>query len=427
MLTRTLFKAIAPEDAEPGDGAAERFSRHFLSLSSTKIADGLIDPKLVLAWVMGAVGAPGYLIGSLVPVREAGALLPQILLAREIQRRAVRKYFWVAGSIIQGLAAFGMAIAALTLEGAGAGWVILLCLAIFACARAACSASHKDVLARTVETGARGTVSGAAGTVAALVVFAFAVLLSFGVIPRELGAISIAIMVAGALWLLAAMTYLGIDEPPDRDAGDEGTTSKNVLEPLWKDGEFRRYILVRGLMISTALAPPFLVMLSEGAGEGAPGNLGLLLVASSLAAIASSYLWGRLSDRSSRQTLAGAGALAAIALGTAAAIGLMTGGLLNGAIAAVAVFVAQIGYEGARAGRKTHLTDMDTPGGKARYTALSNTMIGVLLIAGGGFGFLSDIVGPSAVLALFAVMSLLGAWAALGLDEVQGDSGARAG
>ena len=421
MLADRAYKALTSGQDAPEEGEAARFLRHLLALSGTKIADGLIDPKLVLAWVMGAIGAPGFLIGALVPVREAGALLPQIALAREIQRRPVRKYFWAAGSALQGASVIGIAAAALTLSGAAAGWAIIGCLAVFSLARAACSASHKDVLARTVRKGARGTVSGVAGTVAAIAVFGFAVLLSFGVIPRQISSISAALAVAGALWLLAAVIYAGIDEPKDPDTKAPAESMAEVVAPFVEDEAFRQYILVRGLMISTALAPPFLVMLSEGAGEAAPGNLGLLLIASSLAAIVSSYVWGRLSDRSSRMTLAGAGAVAAVALGGAAAFGVVAGGLPGPWIAAVAVFVAQIGYEGTRAGRKTHLTDMETPGGKARYTALSNTMIGVLLIMGGAFGALADLLGPAVVLAVFAAMSLAGAWAALGLNEVQGN------
>ena len=49
---------------------------HLVSLSATKLADGLIDPKLVLSWLITALGAPAALAGLLVPVREAGALLP---------------------------------------------------------------------------------------------------------------------------------------------------------------------------------------------------------------------------------------------------------------------------------------------------------------------------------------------------------------
>nr|WP_241188111.1 MFS transporter [Pseudohalocynthiibacter aestuariivivens] len=419
MLLAKIHQIMTGTHVSADAGEPQRFLRHFASLAATKLADGLIDPKLVLAWLMGALGAPGYMVGALVPIREAGALLPQILLARWIQRRRIRKYFWAGGSLLQGLAALGIAFAALTLDGTPAAWAILLCLAILALARAACSASYKDIAARTLAKGSRGTVSGAAGTVAAAAVFAFALGLSFGILPLSMTSISIAITVAGVLWLAAAILFVQLDEPEAEPQTNSFEGFRALLGPLRDDTEFRTYILVRGLLISTALAPPFLVMLSHAGGERELGNLGLLMVASSLAAITSSYVWGRLSDRSSRWTLAFSGTAAAVALGGAAMIGLLTGGIGGQWMAALFIFVAQIAYEGVRAGRKTHLTDMDTHGRKAIYTALSNTVIGTLLLAGGGFGLLAEVAGPSVVLAVFAVSSAFGAMVALKLGEVQ--------
>lgn len=422
MLSRSLHRLLVTPDGEVPAGEERRFSKHLFALVSTKIADGLIDPKLVLAWILTAIGAPGYLIGALVPVREAGALLPQVVLALEIQKRAVRKYFWAAGSLVQGLAALGMAAAALTLEGAAAGWTILGCLAVLATARAACSASHKDVLARTVEKGTRGTLSGAAGTAAAIIVFAYAVLLSLDIIPRAPSAVAVGIAVAGGLWIFAALVFALLDEPADDAADATADEAIALLEPLKQDTEFQNYIIVRGLLIATALAPPFLVMLINQSEDFQLGNLGLLMIASSAAAIASSYVWGRASDRSSRKTLALSAMTAAMTFGIAAVLGITTGGIGSAWAAALLIFVAQIGYEGARAGRKTHLTDMETGGAKAVYTALSNSMIGVLLLLGGAFGILADLAGPASVLAIFALLSAAAALWALSLSEVQDTS-----
>ena len=419
MVAQQLFRTIAGRDAGAETGQARPFLTHFFSLLVTKTADGLVDPKLVLSWILSTLGAPGYLIGSVVPVREAGALLPQLLLARQIQRRPIRKIFWAGGSLVQGLAALAIAAAALTLQGAQAGWAIIACLAVLAMARAACSASYKDVLARTVEKGLRGTVSGAAGTTAAILVFAFALLLSFGIIPRSVFAISVAIAVAGLLWIVGSILFFRLDEPRDEANGDAFADASDLLEPLNEDPEFRRYILVRGLFISTALAPPFLVMLGANRETGEFGNLGMLMLASSLAAIASSYVWGRASDSSSRKTLMSSGIIACAALGSAAIFGGLPGSIESSWLLALFVFVAQIAYEGTRAGRKTHLTDMPTNGGKAVYTALSNTMIGTLLFLGGAFGVLADIAGPALVLAVLAALSAIGAGFALTLSEVQ--------
>jgi len=216
---------------------------HLASLTLTKIADGLIDPKLVLAWLLNAIGASGVLIGMLVPVREAGALLPQLLLARMIERAQLRKYFWAIGAAIQGLAALGMAAAAIVLPGSVAGWVIVALLAVLAVARSACSASYKDILSRTVEKGSRGTVSGSAGTLAAIVVFAFAILLSVGWLPRDPMVISGAIACAGGLWLFGAAVFSTLQEPEDDRASDADMSLAGLVRPLKDDPEFRYCLL----------------------------------------------------------------------------------------------------------------------------------------------------------------------------------------
>jgi 4-hydroxybenzoate polyprenyltransferase len=74
-----------------------------------------------------------------------------------------------------------------------------------------------------------------------------------------------------------------------------------------------------------------------------------------------------------------------------------------------------------RQGRKLHLTDMAEDDFRARYTALSNTLIGAALMAGGLFGLAADYVGPAILLVVFAVISAIGAAIAARLDEVQQD------
>ncbi|WP_233422020.1 hypothetical protein [Ruegeria profundi] len=114
-----------------------------------------------------------------------------------------------------------------------------------------------------------------------------------------------------------------------------------------------------------------------------------------------------------------AGLLAALSYAAAAVWGLTEADAVGGPIVAGFVFAAQIAYEGARAGRKTHLTDMDTGGRKAVYTALSNSLIGLLLLAGGLLGLLADVAGPEGVLALLALMSGASVFTGTKLSEVQ--------
>jgi hypothetical protein len=91
---------------------------------------------------------------------SAKLVLPQLFVAAAIRARAIRKWFWVGGSIVQGLCVMAMAAAALLLEGAAAGWTVVGLLVIFSLARGVSSVSAKDVMGKTVSKTRRGTLTG---------------------------------------------------------------------------------------------------------------------------------------------------------------------------------------------------------------------------------------------------------------------------
>ncbi len=409
-----------PEEA--CDAQPQNFTRHVVSLAATKTGDGLVDPKLVLSWLLTALGAPAYMIGLLVPLREAGALLPQLFIAATIRGLPQRKWVWAGGSLVQGLCLLGMAGAALTLDGAAAGGAILLLLAVFACARAACSVSYKDVLGKTVSKATRGTATGTASSIAAALVLAFGLLLSLGFLDRSVATIAGALMVGAGLWLLAAAVFTTLAEQPGatEGGGDPITVARAQVALLWRDAQLARFIAARGLLTATALAPPYLLALAGESGARQLGQLGFFVVASALAGMLGGYVWGRLSDKSSRKVLMLSALVAAAMLAASALLGFAAPAWLQGGVLApLLLFVLMIAYQGVRLGRSTHVVDMAARDDRAAYTALSNSIIGLLLLAGGLFGLLAELAGAAAVLAVFAVMCVLAAAVAFGLREEQ--------
>ena len=403
----------------------QNFFRHVTSLSLTKLSDGLIDPKLVLSWLLTTLGAPAAIIGLLVPVREAGALLPQLFTAASLRRLAKRKWAWVAGSIGQGVSAAAIGLAALFLEGATAGWTILAALSVLALSRSVCSVTYKDVLGKTVSKSKRGTATGLAGSIAAAFVIAYGILLTLGLIDK-LTLVTIGLFTAAALWGIAALIFSTLREEAGATEGG-GNAFKAFLENialLKTDTQLRRFITVRGLLTATALAPPFMIALtaeaSQSSAQDAFGGLGLLVIASSGAAIVSSYIWGRLADRSSRKVLILSAVAATIALAITTALSIA--GLLSHTLALpLVLFALMIAYQGVRLGRSTHLVDMASKDTRAAYTALSNTIIGVLLLAGSAFSIIAATTGVLTVIIVMAFMCALGALTAFGLEEVQQD------
>jgi hypothetical protein len=408
--------ADIPESAcqqEPGN-----FFRHVGALALTKSADGLIDPKLVLSWLMTSLGAPVALIGLLVPVREAGALLPQLVTAAYLRKLPRRKWAWAAGSAVQGLAAAAIGLVAISLTGAAAGWAIILALAILALARSICSVCYKDVLGKTIDRSRRGTATGLAGSIASVTVIVYALALSFELVDRML-LVTGGLFLAGAAWLVSALLFATLTERAGATGG-----GKSALKEAWanfaylrEDPQLPRFILTRGLLTATALAPPFMIAVGSEAGEGYD-KLGFLVLASALASLLSSFVWGRLSDRSSRKVLICSALVAALILTITSWLA-FAGSLSGGYLLPVLLFGLMIAYQGVRLGRATHLVDMADADTRAAYTALSNTVIGILLLAGGGFSLIANWFGGEMVLAIMAGMSGLAILVAWGLDEVQ--------
>lgn len=406
-MAESSVSQLRDGDGVSGARARGNIKRHVAALSASKSADGLVDPKLVLSWLLTHLGAGAFWVGALVPVREAGALLPQLVTAGRIKAMARRKWAWAWGAVGQGAAAALMVVAALTLDGAAAGAVILGLLALLALARSVCSVSYKDVLGKTVAKTRRGRTMGLASTAASVTVISFAALLMAGWGDKPAVVVS-AIALAALLWVAAGAIMAGMSEDvSDEEAGDSAAPLRLLLERP----QLARFVLTRGLLVGTALAPPYLVLLTGS--DGVFSALGALVLASSLAALLSSYVWGWLADRSSRRVLVYSGVAGAVTL--AAALLLQSAGWAMPAV----LFGLMIAYHGVRQGRSTYLVDMADEADRAAYTAVSNTATGLLLLAVGAVAASLATFSVPLVIGGFAVMCLGGAVVALGLEEVE--------
>jgi len=400
----------------------KNFFIHGTALTLTKLGDGLGDAKLVLAWLLSSLGAPSYLIGLLVPVREALSLLPQLLVAAQIRRHAIRKWFWVAGTVIEGLALILMALATLLLEGAGAGWAVILCLALFSIARGIASIAQKDVLGKTIAKTRRGTVSGYAGTIASLGIGAFGLYLVVFSPSGDAAFFALLLTAAGVLFCAAAATFARLEEQTGATEGGGNAVdfTKRQLAQLHEDPALRRFIIARSLFVATALMPPYLVALLQQSGSAGLFDLGQLIVASGIAGGLSAAVWGRLADRSSRLVMMATGALAGLtAFGTGILALTAPTSLSAPFLIPAAIFLVALAHAGMRIGRKTYIVDLAGSDRRAGYVALSNTLIGLVLLLSGLVGVFAEAAGMGAALLLLAALSLLGVWLAHGLPEVQ--------
>ena len=399
------------------------FFLHLVAALGNKLADELSSARLVLPWLLGMIGAPLWMVGLLVPIREAGALLPQVFIAGFIRLKPERKWVWVLGGTLQAIAAGLLALLALFGQGGLGGALVLGVLVVLSLARGLSSIATKDVLGKTIAKQRRGTLMGWSGSVAGGVTLAAGgVLVLLGDRPGEL-ALAALLGVAALGWAINAVCAARIEEVPGAVEGGENAwdSVKAGLHLLRDDRGFLHFNLARALLLASALALPYVALLGQEQSGTELGGLGILIVVSGVAGMLASPVWGKRADASSRRVMRDGG------LGTAA------GCLLGAAFAwwpaawsetvwpyALVYALLVIVHAGVRLGRKTYVVDMAGADNRALYVALSNTLTGVLMLAVGGLvGLLAQWLGSAGLLAVLALMGLAAAASAQRLPEVE--------
>lgn len=398
----------------------KNFFVHIASLSLTKTGDQFMDPKITLSWLLTTLGSPSVFLSLLVPIHNTFSLLPQMLVAYTIRRAPIRKWYWSAGSVGQGIALLLMCYVALNFDGFAAGLGIILLLLLFSLSRGVCSVAQKDVLGKTVAKTRRGRVSGYTESIAGVFTLGLATYLLFSS-QRTVEVVVIILFIAALLWLLAAGVFTLMTEEPGATAGG-GNAIEAALKQfsvLRDNREFRKFVVVRSALLGSALSAPYLVALAQQDAGDALSVLGSLLMAASLASFVSGTTWGGLADRSSARCMTVAGVLAAVT--GFAAIALVSFGFTNAMVFAGCVFTLYLAHAGVRVGRKTHLVDMADADNRSTLVAVSNTMIGVMLLVFAGIGALVAQLHPAAGLGFFSALALVGALLATNLKPVQED------
>ncbi len=421
QFTENIYdKLTNEEDARVCDDISEESCREtpksfVLILASyllTKLGDAIASPKTTLAWLTSVVGAPAFVLGLLVPIRESGSMIPQLFIGSAIRRMPVRKWVWVAGSVAQCFCIAGIGVVAIFLEGIAAGFAILGLITLFSLSRGFCSVAAKDVLGKTIPKPKRGQLTGWSASLAGLLSVGVGIVLMLP-LAGDIDATTLGLLLvgAGALWLIAAALYSNVGE----FAGETGG-GRNAMEALARlrllatDKPFRRFVMTRALLMCSALSAPYYVALAQK-NLGSPTYLlGAFVAAAGVAGLVSAPVWGRFADRSSKHVMI----VAAIVTSAVGLLTFMFDRFLPAAgqtvwFLPVAYFVLSVAHNGVRVGRKTYVVNLASGNQRTDYVAISNTVIGVLLLLVGSVGVLAPVIGNGGVIGLLALMGLAGA------------------
>ncbi|WIM68489.1 MFS transporter [Corynebacterium breve] len=373
------------------------------------IGDQIVAPKTVLPWLFSAAGVPGFFTALLVPIREAGSMLPQAAWTPWVTTQRSRKRVWIIGSIGQFIAASLIAVAAAFLDGIALGIAVIALLSVLAVFRALCSIASKDVQGRTISKGRRGRITGRATALSGAITLA----VGFGLtlLPTEIPRwILVSLIAGGALtWGLGTIVFQGIKEPSSED--EPQPMKKGWWADTWglftRDKEFRQFVIARSLLLVTALSTTFIVTLSQEIGQDITG-LGIFVIASGLASLVGGRISGVFSDASSKSTMAVSSAVASAVIVALVISANLAPASVNAWVMPAGFFLVTLAHTGVRVARKTYLVDMAEGDLRTRYTGAANTLMGVILLLVGALSGLVAQLGSQAALIFLAVIGVAG-------------------
>lgn len=373
----------------------------------TKLAEQLASPGVILPWVLSVLNASVGLTGLLVPIKNAGSLLPQLLVSAKIRAFAVRKYFWVGAGLVQGLMLALIALIIYTLEGNLAGYLIVAALFVFSMASGVGSIAFKDVMGKTIPKGKRGRLlatratGGGILTVIAGLVFYFFVNES-----TDLTFYVYLFLIAAFLWWASAALFAAIDEKPG--AQDGGRTplneAKNAISLLKEDRNFSNFLITRALLMAIPLAQPFFIIYARQLLDVSLQSLGLFVIVAGVSNTISSPFWGKFADKSSRGLMVVVSVMGILTCLYAILFDQLPANLQTIYAFAPIFFVNIMAHGGARLSRKTYLVDYAPEKERPLYVSLANTVIGVFTLLTAGIGFIAELFSLEALMFFLIAM-----------------------
>lgn len=284
------------------------------------------------------------------------------------------------------------------------------------------SVSFKDVLAKTIPKGKRGTLLSIRATVGGILALGAGFMIHRYIGEGEdTGLYAILLISAAILWFLAAVLFFFIKE--EKGATDGSRTALKEAKAGWellqKQPAFARFIVARALLLSVMLVIPFYSIFAREITGTEVSSLGIFVIANSLAMVTSSYFWGRFADRSSKNVMALGGAVGLVGGLVALSFLILPDGWQTPIAFSVVFLVAGFAHAGIRMGRKTYLVDAAPEKDRPLYVSVSNTLVGLITVLSAILGFGADLFGVAWLIGLFLFLMGLGIAVSLSLPEAE--------
>ena len=410
-------------ESEKKEGEQKNFILNVINGTLTKLGDQLVNPGLVLTWLMEALGVSASLIGALVPVRRSFALLPQLIISGRMRENKIRKYFWVTGAIGFGLFVGLMVptIAAFS-DFPWIGWAVLALLALASLSRGISSIAFKDIVGKTISLGRRGRLLGIRATSGGILALIAGILMRLYLASTTNLTIYYYLIGGGALlWVLGGfvVSFIVEEESIPDDARNPVEEIRAGYQLLRKNPDLRRFVWVRSLLNFVQLSTPYYVLLAREYISEEIGNLAIFIIVVNLANVLSSMVWGRYSDQSSRNAMVAGGSLAVVVGVLALGVDFLPETYRNVYVLAGIVLLLGFAQAGIRLGRKTYLIDIAPEDDRPLFAAVTNLIVGILTLLSGTLGIIVEVFNIQVLIVVVTLIPIAGIILGISLPQVE--------
>ncbi|SNS85234.1 Major Facilitator Superfamily protein [Ekhidna lutea] len=388
---------------------------------ATKLAEQIASPELIIPYVFSLLGVPSFYSGLLVPIKNTGSLLPQLIVSAKIRAYPIRKYFWAIAGLAQGTMMILIGLTVYYLKGGTAGIGVVALILLFSMSSGVGSIAFKDVLGKTIPKGKRARLLSFRATGGGLLtIIAGLILFYFLSNESSVKAFSVLFLIAGMLWVLAASLFSFIKEEPGATEGGRSPIDKikKGFSLLKSDNNFYNFLITRSLLLSIPLVQPFFVLYATDSLDVQLSGLGLFVIATGISNTISSPFWGKFSDRSSKKVMIVSAAFAAIICLYVLLFNSFSESFKSIYTFGPVFFFIIIAYGGARMSRKTYLVDYAPSKERPLYVSVANTFMGFITLIAGALSIIAGFLGVKVMIAFLMLLMILAGLSAIKLEEV---------
>ncbi|MEP0987482.1 MFS transporter [Ekhidna sp.] len=386
----------------------------------TKLAEQIASPELIMPYIFSIIGVSPFYSGLLVPVKNTGSLLPQLMVSAKIRAFKIRKYFWAAAGFFQGVMLLLMALTFTHLEN-NVGLIIVFLLLLFSVASGVGSIAFKDVLGKTIPKGKRGRLLSFRATGGGFLTVIAGLFLYFFIDKNSsVDSFSNLFIVAGILWILSALLFAFINENPGATSG--GRSPIDEVRKGWfllkTDNNFLNFLITRSLLLAIPLVQPFLIVFATERLDVKLSGLGLFVIATGVSNTISSPFWGKFSDRSSKKVMMVSSGFAFLICAYVLMFDFLPKDFQTIYAYGPVFFLIIMAYGGARMARKTYLVDYAPADERPLYVSVANTFMGIITLFSGILSLVAGFFGVKIMIATLMSLMLISIFFAGKLKEI---------